>query len=121
YRTDGGNITMPLTSPYGPGSLWLEVDIALLDLAGFNFDINLLYLEKINDVDLIDTPYERNDDVRDENGVSRSFDVCLSVSYAVFKWLKISAVPGLLFNDEGTDFHFDIMLSSMNLFRQKLD
>ncbi len=121
YQMDFGPYIMPLTSPYGPGSFWAEADAELADFYGFAFDLNMLYLEKINGVNLIDTPYERNDDIRADNGVTRSFDITLTASWSPFEWLEVSLFPGILFTDGETDFHFDAAVSYKDKFIQKLD
>lgn len=120
YRMDGGIRILPLTSPFGPGSLWIELDLLLFDFYNFTINLNTVYLEKINNVDLINTPYIRNDNIRAANGVTRSVDINLTVSFSPLNWLNFSINPGLLIKENIADFHIDFTGSVDFNFEQKL-
>lgn len=61
YRLDNGSILMPLTSPFGPGAAWIELD-ASLSAAGFPIRLGLeaLILAKHPLADLVATPYAQD-------------------------------------------------------------
>ncbi len=61
YLTDSGALLLPLTSPYGPGAVWLDAS-ARASIRRWNLDAALCfgYLSKNSEANLIDTPVINN-------------------------------------------------------------
>lgn len=58
HPVDGGSVLLPLTSPYGPGALWLESSGEWLwASSGLGIGYQFLLLSKNSAANLIDTPY----------------------------------------------------------------
>ena len=100
YTPNRYAVLLPLTSPYGPGSLWGKLNGNVYFpgrhiRAGAEF----LFLAKKSGVNLVDTPYV-------ENKALRSFDqfffaLELPLSYT-WRYLEFFISPSLLWGSEGT-------------------
>lgn len=92
YQTLQGNYWMPLTSPYGPGTWWIEgeTDISLSD--SIDFTAGFTYLKFNSDVNLFTTAYSYDPSL--ENFNSTSFSVYLESGYTH----KLSDNSSLQFN-----------------------
>jgi hypothetical protein len=62
YLSDRGAMLLPLSSPYGPGALWLEAAGSLgIEGTGLKVGTELLLLSKNVEANLIDTPYNTDE------------------------------------------------------------
>jgi hypothetical protein len=62
FRMNSGGALLPLTSPYGPGALWLRLEGGCRPWAeaGPRIGAELLLLSKNEEANLIDTPYDQS-------------------------------------------------------------
>jgi hypothetical protein len=64
YKTDSGEVLLPLTSPYGPGALWTELRIdAKPKGSPFGLGVDLLLLSKNTKADLVTTEFTSDDTI----------------------------------------------------------
>ncbi|MDR2028170.1 MAG: hypothetical protein LBP93_01385 [Treponema sp.] len=98
YAPNNQAILLPLTSPYGPGTIWGRL-VSALDFPQFNLKIkaDLLILSKLDGVNLVDTPYAGDDEVK--NG-RRILYVSLDLPCTyTWKYLELLFSPALLIKD----------------------
>jgi hypothetical protein len=91
-------ILLPLTSPYGPGTIWGRL-VSALDFPQLNLKVtaDLLLLSKIDIVNLVDTIYTGDEAI--ENG-RRIFYVSLDLPCTyTWKYLEFLFSPALLIKD----------------------
>jgi hypothetical protein len=109
YRlaADRGGLLLPLTSPYGPGAVWLDLHIKLSDLqellsTGFEF----LFLAKNPEANLINTTYSAADDAATTPYVL-FFEAGLPLS---MKWsgFEMGVRPALVWREGNTQGKVDI-------------
>ena len=106
YTPNKNALLLPLTSPYGPGSLWgkLKADLFFRSL-NIRAGAELLFLAKNSEVNLVDTFYGAKDSL---NSFDRFFFVLdIPVSYIInYKpgSLEFSVWPTVFFGSEGTAF-----------------
>ena len=79
YQTQAGYSWMPLTSPYGPGTWWVEGETEIKLSGNIDLTAGFTYLRFNSDVNLFTTPYQYNPDL--ENFNSGSFSVYLESGY----------------------------------------
>ncbi|MCK5675126.1 MAG: hypothetical protein KAH95_17230 [Spirochaetales bacterium] len=79
YQTQQGYFWMPLTSPYGPGTLWVEGEADLEPLNNIKVIAGFTYLNFNSDVNLFTTPYYRDSSL--EGYDSTSFSIYLESKY----------------------------------------
>jgi len=61
YLADSGGLLLPLSSPYGPGAVWANFSGGLeLSRLGLEVGVDLLYLSKNDEANLIDTEVLNN-------------------------------------------------------------
>ena len=97
---DDGNRIMPLTSPYGPGAEWYDFSVSLFDLSKFSLILEYLLLIKNTEADLITTPYDADDDVKEGN-VDLINNITFRTEYKSSDSFKLYVEPGLVvFNTE---------------------
>lgn len=61
FLTDAGAMLLPLTSPYGPGAVWLKTTASYdIPRTGLRTGFDLLLLSKNEVANLIDTPLDRS-------------------------------------------------------------
>ena len=102
---DRGNRLLPLTSPYGPGALWVLAEVGLEDLKGFSTALQAELVFTNPDVDLIDTPYFGSDPALGDLANKTGFvAVGAELGYAPWSWLSLYARPKLLLRQEGAGF-----------------
>jgi len=123
YRVvmDHDNRLMPLTSPYGPGSLWAKVKADVELGKGFSIGSDFLFLRKIDDVDLISTPYERNDSLESAPATD-TIVFGIPASWKFRDWLTLTFEPAVFHREgEGLWFEFSLGVSGRYGFFGKLD
>jgi len=118
---DHDNRLMPLTSPYGPGSLWAKVKADVELGKGFSIGSDFLFLRKIDDVDLISTPYERNDSLESAPATD-TIVFGIPASWKFRDWLTLTFEPAVFHREgEGLWFEFSLGVSGRYGFFGKLD
>ena len=110
YLADAGALLLPLTSPYGPGALWLDAS-AKIHLDRWNLDTALCfgYLSKNSDANLINTPLINNT-VTAAAAKTKFITLALSLTWkqkvlAGSSW-EIAARPELLYLDGNIWYEF---------------
>ena len=100
YRMDlsGPNQLMPLTGRYGPGVQWLAARLQqdVGSMLSLQFNLELLGRTSAN---LIDTPYQRNDDLLSETR-RMEMHTSLRTEYTPLRGLKLMLEPGVRLLDE---------------------
>lgn len=79
YQTQKGHYWMPLTSPYGPGALWIEGEAGIKALENIELIAGFTYLKFNSDTNLFTTPYYK--DLSLEGFDSTSFSCYLESTY----------------------------------------
>ena len=104
WNADDGFESMPLTSPWGPGALWVQLDgsVALGDLI-IAPELRLL---GTNGADLTTTPYAASDELE---GASRTWANSLAVeaTYSIGELFIVGVRPAMTFGAAGVDFSFE--------------
>jgi hypothetical protein len=98
YAPNSEAILLPLTSPYGPGTIWGRL-VSAMDFPQFNLKVTaeLLILSKLDGVNLVDTLYTGDETVK--NG-PRIFYVSLDLPCTyTWKYLEFLFSPALLIKD----------------------
>ncbi len=80
YHAQKGTYWMPLTSPYGPGTWWIEGQAAASAFKNMGFTAGFTYLRFNPEVDLFTTPYIYDPSL--EDCTSTSFSAYLKALYA---------------------------------------
>lgn len=123
YRVvmDHDNRLMPLTSPYGPGSLWVKVKADIELGKGFSLGSDFLFLRKNDGVDLINTKYKRNDSLESAPATD-TIVFGIPASWKFRDWLTLTFEPAVFHRDgEGLWFEFSLGVSGRYGFFGKLD
>jgi hypothetical protein len=106
YTPNRYAILMPLTSPYGPGSLWgkLVCKFIIPDI-NLQAGAELLLLFNNRSVNLVETPYRENSSLKSFNQWFVALD--LPVSY---KWqdFRFSLTPVFLFSENRNAFQLNL-------------
>lgn len=79
YHAQKGYYWMPLTSPYGPGTWWIDGETSIRPVKDFNLTAGFTYLRFNSDVNLFTTPYAYDPSLEGYN--STSFSVYLKSIY----------------------------------------
>ena len=100
YSPNRFAVLLPLTSPYGPGSLWgkLKGNFIFPSLhikAGAEF----LFLAKNKQVNLVDTPYKKDNSLNSFDQFYCSLDIPFSYTW---RYLEFSFSPAIIWGSEGT-------------------
>ena len=80
YKGQKGYYWMPLTSPYGPGTWWIESEAGLKLRPDLSFTAGCVFLRYNPDVNLFTTPYVRDDSLEDTDS-STSVSVYVETLY----------------------------------------
>jgi hypothetical protein len=70
YRTQKGIYSMPLTSPYGPGTSWIDGSISLGDGKGLSSELFASWLNRNTAASLISTDYMADDAIKNGDRVN---------------------------------------------------
>jgi len=108
YKTDSGYTAIPMTSPYGPGAQWYNCKIEGAEFLGFKPDLEILYLTKIEGVDLFSTPYVRDDEAMSARHKIRTFNTNLTLSYQFADWNKFYTTMGYFNQDSSGWMEFTL-------------
>jgi len=103
YKIDSGYTAIPMTSPYGPGAEWYNLKMEGGNLSGFTPEIEILYLTKIEGVNLFTTPYERDDEAMASAHKIRTFNSNFTLSYKIADWSTLYTTIGY-FNQDGSNW-----------------
>jgi len=90
YKMDKGTVAIPMTSPYGPGASWAELDVHLGTLKGIIPQLRFLYLSQIDGLDLLNDNYYRDDEAMDDAARNRVINAGLTLSYQFTEWGLVS-------------------------------
>lgn len=100
YAPNKNAVLLPLTSPYGPGTIWGKF------LGSFRFPrrhiragIELLFLVKNSEANLVDTSYETQGELTGYNRWFFALDLPLAYTW---KGLDVSLTPSLLWGTGGS-------------------
>ena len=103
YYLDGGNVILPLNSPYGPGATWVELTAALHGMQWLDASISARYFSRMTDpngpdgsepVNLVDTLYQRSPAIEAAPHVD-TWSVGARVAALPFGFLTLSVEPTL--------------------------
>lgn len=113
YTDDGDGILLPFSSPYGPGALWFQGETAIKPFGewlslGFDF----LFLSKNTQANLIDTDYERSDQVANApRRVFLEFGFPLKALFRFFSnTVKLDLRPAMAWLDGGISLSLDLLV-----------
>ncbi|MFW5744511.1 MAG: hypothetical protein ACOC2D_14640 [Spirochaetota bacterium] len=97
YRieADGPHPSMPLTSPHGPGALWMETKIAAAT-GPFSGALTYLALGTLPDVDVYSVPYASSAAI-EARARSWTHDVRIDVGYRTPLGVSVHVGPGVSF------------------------
>ena len=128
WHLDKGSRVLPLTSPYGPGAIWLLAEAGLEDLKGFSAAVQAELLFADPNVNLVDTPYptgpEHPDWPPDPNlgqlaNKTGSLALGAELGYEPWPWLALYARPRLLLHAEGAGLELTLGASALLDFRTR--
>ena len=85
YHAQDGIYWMPLTSPYGPGTWWIDVKTSMRPLKNFKLIAGFTYLRFNSDVNLFTTPYAYDPDLEGFNSTSFSANLKTVYTYKLNK------------------------------------
>jgi hypothetical protein len=94
YRldTDGARLSLPLTSPYGPGSIWAAASLTVGFPWSFDGKLTATYVGRNPSANLTTLTYGADSSVASA-GLSHWFQLVLGVRWRPAAWLWISAAP----------------------------
>lgn len=82
FQNQRGVHLMPLSSPYGPGCIWIDGKLHLGSGLGLSSDLSALYLSRIRDANLYSTEYQRSSSLKNGERVD-SLALSASLRYTV--------------------------------------
>ncbi|MFW5843340.1 MAG: hypothetical protein ACOCW6_05400 [Spirochaetota bacterium] len=115
YRlnVDNGNQTLPLTSPYGPGVVWLagSASLAVSDAVRLTLDCELLSVN--TEANLFTTPYDEDDTVKnaDRDILQRT---TIEAAWRPLDNLELALTPGITTNEK--DLRGELEISARSSF-----
>ena len=107
---------MPLTSPYGPGALWLDLGVTG-EWLGVTGTIEYRAIGRLPGVDLYTTPYESSSAIESSARVwvhRLGVNLSYSLSFAEF-----SAAPALVVDDGVASFELELGAALFHSFRKE--
>ncbi|MCK4543389.1 MAG: hypothetical protein KAU17_14240 [Spirochaetales bacterium] len=90
---DGLNQILPLTSPYGPGTTWVDWKASIEGFHGFNGELFFSWLSKIDGVDLVKTLHERADEEMAAQRRNIRLKTGMRVEYEITDWAMVYLEP----------------------------
>ena len=99
---DGENQLIPMTSPYGPGAIWVEANTEINTTFGLSGCLFFNYLNKNTLADLVSTAYERADEVMAEAPRLNQFEAGIELSYKLFGFTEFYLIPAFLYQFESS-------------------
>jgi hypothetical protein len=109
YAPNKEAVLLPLTSPYGPGTIWGRL-VSSLTFPRFNAKVSadLLVLTKNRDVNLIDTLYDSSDPTHHS---PRIWYVSLDLpGVYTWRWFEFSLAPALIIRNKKAVFECSLGL-----------
>ena len=100
YYLDGGNVILPLTSPYGPGATWVELAASLQGIQWLDASVNTRFFSRMTDpstgapVNLVQTAYAGSTAIETAPHID-TWSVGCKVSALPYGFLRISVEPAL--------------------------
>ncbi len=99
---DHGTRLMPLTSPYGPGTIWSNLEAAWRWPRGLYTSLFAELLFRNPDVDLIHTPYLKDAALNALANKTGTLKLGLEARWRPWKWLELYGRPALSMGSAGT-------------------
>jgi hypothetical protein len=103
YAPNNTAVLLPLNSPYGPGVNWGRL-VAAMELPGLKSKVSLdiLLLSQIKNVNLVDTPYERDGSM---DHAPHNFYLSMDMPF-IYTWnsFEFKLAPALIFKNKETAF-----------------
>jgi hypothetical protein len=111
YFLDGGIALLPLSSPYGPGALWLELTGSLQGLPWLDASVSVRYFRRMTNpadeglgaglpVNFVDTPYAASSAIESAPTID-TWSVGCKLGALPFGFLRLSVEPTVYFR-QGT-------------------
>ena len=105
-RAEGDGYAFPLTSPYGPGSLFGIASLRVIaDRATFGFFYEAVGAKP--DANLFTTPQAESDELASQAYLV-THRVELEAAYALLDWVSVSATPGIHVDDGEVALYLDL-------------
>jgi hypothetical protein len=107
YFLDGGIALLPLSSPYGPGALWVQLSGSLQGLGWLDASVSVRYFRRMTNpadeglgaglpVNLVDTPYAASSAIESAPTID-TWSVGCTLAALPFGFLKLSVAPVVYF------------------------
>jgi hypothetical protein len=105
-RSDGGNWALPLTSPYGPGTLF---GLGRVDASTGRLSIGVLYeiVGRKPDANLFTTLQEESDELAGQ-AYEPAHRVEIDAAWRFAEWFSVSVQPGLYATDNDIEGYVDL-------------
>jgi len=106
YTPNRHSVLMPLSSPYGPATLWGKISSSFI-FPEYNLKtgLELLLLFKNKDANLVDTSYVADDSLKSLNQWFITLDIPVSYTWRNFSF---SITPAVLLTEGKNVFQFNI-------------
>ena len=104
-QADGPRMSMPLTSPYGPGALWCDLS-ATGEWHAWSAELSYRLLGQIPGVSIYTTPYEQSDAIE---ATARVWNHRVGLQ-ATYDWSfgNVSVAPALVIDSGAASFELEI-------------
>lgn len=105
-RSEGENYAFPLTSPFGPGTLYA---IGSFDLRGERYEFGVLYelVGRKPDANLFTTEQAESDELASQS-YRPAHRLELSGAYEFTSWLSVRGRPGIYVTSDSIDLYLDL-------------
>jgi hypothetical protein len=117
---DHGTRLMPLTSPYGPGAIWTNLEAAMRWRGGLRTGLfaELVFLNP--DVDLVHTPYQKDPALNALAHKTGTLKLGLEARFRPWKWLELYTRPMLSTSSGGTGMEIVLGATGISDWRKNL-
>ena len=105
-RSEGENYAFPLTSPYGPGTLYT---LGSLEVRGERYEFGILYelVARKPDANLFTTEQAESEELASQS-YRPAHRLELTGEYALTPWLSLRTRPGIYATTESIDLYLDL-------------
>jgi hypothetical protein len=94
---DGDSVDMPLSSPYGPGAIWCQLEASTGELLGcLRPTLSVLWLSLNDEANLVTTKYAADSSVANASRTN-TLAIGLGADFSCFKYFTASVSPILFF------------------------
>ncbi|TFH04085.1 MAG: hypothetical protein E4H09_04160 [Spirochaetales bacterium] len=107
YRieSDGSHKSMPLTSTYGPGALWMDTQVTW-GWQDFNGSLSYIALGKTPGANPYSTAYESSAALEDA-AREWTHTISLGLSYDILEWANVTVIPGVTITGGAPEFQLE--------------